>query len=288
MHSKAAVLARTSVLALATIAGTAEAQTRWPVASSYVPAPAASPYYQSGLWYYSYYRPVPARPDADRGKAEKPAPRPARTTEIVYANVEGGYENVSINSLTAAGSVATGDIRPVSVNTSSGGAFYGIGAGFRLAFLTLGGRWRGAHLGMGDLSTIDGELGARISLNRVEPYFTFGAGYARLAATGSEVAGIPDLDIHGWNARAGLGVDYYPDKNFTVGVNFAGDVLAMARPGVDLSTSPEAQAQSRVAECKAMTDPSQQSQCAANVAHDAQGASAGFAASLAVVMGLHF
>src|SRR5258705_12858103 len=98
---------------------------------------------------------------------------------------------MSISTLTAAGSLAAGDIRPVSVSTTGGGAFYGVGAGFRLAFLTLGGRVRGAHLGVGDLSTIDGELGARISLNRVEPYFTFAGGYAKLAASGSDVAGIP-------------------------------------------------------------------------------------------------
>src|SRR5579859_4872938 len=278
MRTLAAVLVGSSVLAIATLAKNATAQTRWPVTGSYVPAPAASPYYQNGLaspyyqngaWYYAYYRPMPARPDADRGKVEKPEPRPARTNEIVYLNVEGGYETLSLSTLTAAGSLVTGDIRPVSVNTSGGGAFYGIGGGFRLGFLTLGGRVRGAHLDVGSLQTIDGELGARITFNRVEPYFTFGAGYAKLAATGSEVAGIPDLDIHGWNARAGIGLDYYPDKNFTIGVNFTGDVLAMARPGVDLSTSPETQAQNRVSECQAMTDPNQQAQCAANVAHDA-------------------
>jgi hypothetical protein len=261
MYTKTAVLVGSSVLAITTLAGTASAETRWPVA---------------------------ARPDADRGKVAKPAPRPARTSEIVYANVEGGYENLSISTMTAAGSLATGDIRPVSVGTSGGGAFYGVGAGVRLAFLTLGGRVRGASLGIGSFSTIDGEIGARVSLNRVEPYFTFGAGYAKLATTGSQVAGIPDLDIHGWNARTGLGVDYYADKNFSVGVNFTGDVLVMARPGIDLSTSPETQAKSRVSTCEAMTEPSQQAQCAASVVHDAEGTSTGFATSLGVVMGLHF
>jgi hypothetical protein len=147
---------------------------------------------------------------------------------------------------------------------------------------------RGSHLSIGDLSTINGELGARITLNRVEPYFTFAGGYAKLAATTNKVANITDLDIHGWNARAGLGVDYYADKNVTIGVNFTGDVLAMARPGVDLSTSPEAQARERVATCQAMTDPSQQQACAERVVHDAEGASAGFAGTMSIVMGLHF
>src|SRR5439155_11855270 len=123
---------------------------------------------------------------------------------------------------------------------------------------------------------------------RVEPYFTFGAGYAKLVGSGSDVAGIADLDIHGWNARAGLGLDYYADKNFTVGLNYTGDLLAMARSGVDLSTSPEAQAKERVASCQSLTSPVERQQCATNIVHDTEGASAGFASTLSVVMGLHF
>src|SRR4051794_35611658 len=143
MHCKTAVLVGSSVLAMATFSSTARAQTRVPVNGSYVPAPAGVSYFQyKGLWYYVYNQPVPARPEADR-KVERPAPRPARTSEIVYANIEGGYETMSISSLTAAGSLAAGTIRPVSVSTSGGGAFYGVGLGFRLGFLTLGGRVRG-------------------------------------------------------------------------------------------------------------------------------------------------
>jgi hypothetical protein len=228
-----------------------------------------------------------ARPDADR-KAERPAVRPARVPELVYLNAEGGYETFSINTLTAGGSLPAGTMRPVSASTSSGGPLIGIGGGFRFGFLTLGGRVRGAHLTMGDLSTIDGELGARMTFYRVEPYFTFAGGYAKLRATGSQIAGIVDLNIHGWNARGGLGVDYYANKNFTIGANLTGDVIAMARPGVDLSTSPETQARERVATCQGLTNPAEQEQCARNVIHDAEGTSTGFAGTMSLVMGLHF
>lgn len=283
MSTKAAVLVSSWVLALATLSSAAHAQTRWPVSGGYAPRTTAAWYRQSnGLWYYYEYRPIAARPAPERPKAESAAPRPSRGSELVYANVEGGYQSLSISTLTAR------DLTPSSVETSGGGAFYGVGAGFRFAFLTLGGRVRGGHLSVGDLSTINGELGARITLDRVEPYFTFAAGYAKLSATGGEIAEIPDLDIHGWNARAGLGLDYYADKNFTIGANLTGDVLAMARPGVDLSTSPEAQAKERVKTCQSLTDPSQQAQCATNIVHDAEGASAGFAGTFSVVMGLHF
>jgi hypothetical protein len=262
MYTKAAVLVGSSVLAIATLSSAVQAQTRWPVTGNY------------------YYRPVAARPEPERPKAE--TPRPSRASEIVYLNVEGGYQSLSISTLTAR------DLTPSSVGTSGNGAFYGVGAGFRFAFLTLGGRVRGANLNVGSLSTIDGELGAHIALDRFEPYFTFAAGYAKLAALGGEVAGIPDLDIHGWNARAGVGFDYYADKNFSVGLNLTGEVLAMARPGIDLSTSPEAQARARVKTCESLTNPTDQQQCASNTVHDAEGASAGFAGTASVVMGLHF
>jgi hypothetical protein len=272
MRKKTAVLVGSSVLTMAALSTMAHAQARAP---------------SNGLSYYAYDQPAPVRPEADR-KAEHHVARPARVPEILYFNVEGGFETLSINTLVAAGSITTGNIHPVSASTSGSGPLYGVGGGIRLGFFTLGGRVRGAHLGVGDLSTIDGELGARITLNRVEPYFTFAGGYAKLMATGSEVAGISDLNIHGWNARAGLGVDYYAHKNFTVGVNFTGDLLAMARPGIDLSTSPEAQARERVKVCEALTDPSQQQQCATNIVHDTEGSSAGFAGTMSIVMGVHF
>jgi hypothetical protein len=223
-----------------------------------------------------------SRAEADHGRPAPGRARPARGPEPIYVNVEGGYEAADLHTL------AAHNLTPESVESSGSGAFYGVGAGFRLAFFTLGGRVRGGHLSIGDLSTIDGELGAHIALERFEPYFTFGAGYAKLRASGNALAGIPDLSIHGFNARAGLGLDYYADKIFTVGVNFTGDLLAMARPGIDLSTSPQAQAESQVRNCNAIADPVERNRCIANVVHDAEGSSAGFAGTFSVVMGLHF
>ena len=281
MSTKAAVIS--SMLAFAsTLSSTVQADTRWPLGANFsARASAVSDGQPNGLW-DDGYRPVAARPERDRPKAESPTSRPSRQSEIVYANFEGGYEALSISTLTAH------NLTPLSVGTSGSGAFYGLGGGVRFGFFTLGGRVRGSQLSIGDLSTIDGEIGARVALDRFEPYFTFAAGYASLSASSGQIAGIPDVDIHGWNARAGIGLDYYADKNFSVGINLTGDVVAMARPGVDLSTSPEAQAQARVKTCESLTDPAQQAQCASNIVHDAEGASTGFAGTCAVVMGLHF
>jgi hypothetical protein len=207
-------------------------------------------------------------------------PRPARGPEIIYLSFEGGYESVALQTLSAK------TLLPEAVSTSAHGAYYGAGGGLRVGFLTLGGRVRSARLDTWNLSTFDGELGARINLNRVEPYFTFAAGYAKLKGDG--LAGIQDLDIHGFNGRAGFGIDYYADKAFTLGVSCAGEVLAMAEPGIDLSTSPASQAVDRSHSCDGVADPTIKQQCLTKVLHEAEGTTFGFAGTVSLVMGLHF
>jgi hypothetical protein len=229
----------------------------------------------------AYGAPLGNGREADR--VEKPsAARPARGSEIVYANVETGYESIDLQTLIAP------DLRPQAADVSESGAFYGAGAGIRLGFLTLGGRVRRADFHVAGLTTIDGELGARVTIDRFEPYFTFGGGYAKLTSSGDGFAGLSDVEIHGLNARAGVGADYYADKAVSVGVNFTGDLVAMARPGIDLSSSPQSQAEERVHACDAVTGLSQKEQCLLNVLHEGEGTSFGFAGAVSLVMGLHF
>ena len=136
-----------------------------------------------------YGAPVYATPTAYASGADRPSParppRPTRGPEVIYLTFEGGYQSVALQTLSAK------NVLPESVSTSAHGAYYGGAIGLRFGFLTLGGRVRSAHLDRWNLSTFDGELGARINLNRVEPYFTFAAGYAKLKGDG--LAGIRDL-----------------------------------------------------------------------------------------------
>jgi hypothetical protein len=216
---------------------------------------------------------------ADVPSAQEP---PHRRQEFVYVNTEGGYQTVDLHMLRADNFI------PTTVESSGGGAFFGIGAGVRLAFLTLGGRYRTGQWSNWDLSTLDGELGAHLSLGRVEPYFTFGAGYAAMHAAENTVGGNAAIDVHGFDGRAGIGVDYYADRVLTLGVNFTGDVLALARPGIDLTTSAQAQIEQIAARCGTVADPVGRQQCAVDALHQAEGTSVGFGGALSVVMGLHF
>jgi hypothetical protein len=199
-----------------------------------------------------------------------------------YFNTEGGYQNIDLHML------RVDNFLPVNVESSGGGAFFGLGAGVRLAFLTLGGRYRTGAWSNWSLSTFDGEIGAHIAIGPIEPYFTFGGGYAWMGTTEGTTAGNAALDVHGFDARAGLGVDYHPDRMLSVGLNFTGDLLALARPGVDLTASPEAQIQQVAARCNSIADPAGKQQCAIDALQQAEGTSVGVGGAISVVMGLHF
>ena len=90
--------------------------------------------------------------------------------------------------------------------------FFGLGGGLQVAVPD-----GGSALSIGEASTkwslwtLDAEAGIHLPLGRVEPYFTFAAGYAKLV-TGDAFALAPtDVTIRGFNARIGMGIDYYAD-----------------------------------------------------------------------------
>ena len=198
--------------------------------------------------------------------------------EFLYFNVEGGYESVGLRTL------KTSQLLPETISSSSSGAFFGLGGGLRLLFLTVGPRFRSGSFDQWSLWTLDAEAGIHLPLGRVEPYFTFAAGYAKLV-TGDAFALAPtDVTIRGFNARIGMGIDYYADKHFTIGVTATGEILAMSRPGASLTTSPQAEA----AKCEMIMDPAQKQQCASAAVYSADGSSLGMAGTLGAALGLHF
>jgi hypothetical protein len=201
---------------------------------------------------------------------------------IFFFNTEAGYETIDLHML------RSDNFIPVTVESSGGGAFFGLGAGVHLAFLTLGGRYRTGQWSNWNLSSLDGELGARITVGRFEPYFTFGAGYASMHTTEATSGGSASLDVHGFDGRAGLGVDYRADRVLSFGVNFTGDVLALARPGIDLTTSAQAQVEQIAARCNAIADVAGRQQCAIDAVQAAEGTSVGVGGAFSLVLGLHF
>ena len=115
--------------------------------------------------------------------------------------------------------------------TTQTGPLFGAGLGVRLIFITLGGRFRLANFEDFQLWTLDAEVGLRIPLGALEPYFTFAGGYATLGSFDA-LDGV-DVSVKGLNLRGGFGLDYYVANTFSIGANVSGDLMFLSRGGVD-------------------------------------------------------
>ena len=185
-----------------------------------------------------------------------------RGLDWVYFDVEGGYEYAGLETLKGDGLTYGG------VASSSGGLMLGGGAGIRLIYLTFGARARVGMFEHWKLGTINGEMGVQIPLGMVEPYFTFGAGYAFLGSLDADAWG-GDTTLRGWDLRAGAGLDYYVTPAFSVGGKLTGDVLFLSRKGVSV-------------------DPASTLDASAKETAAADGSGIGAAFSGSAVLGLHF
>lgn len=203
-----------------------------------------------------------------------------RGLEFFWFNIEAGAEQVGLQTFDA-NSLVDADF----VETNHFGASFGAGLGIRLIYLTLGPRVRLGRFESFDLWTFNGEVGFHVPIGIIEPYFTFGGGYAMLSSLGktdtSDSLSLDEVSIRGWNARTGFGVDVYVTPVASVGANLTGELLGLTRPGVSAAdlqraASPET--------------PATQEQAAetAERIYEADGSSFGGAVTLTAVVGLHF
>jgi hypothetical protein len=190
-----------------------------------------------------------------------------RGLEFFYINAEAGGEHLGLQTFQSKNLVDAG-----TVKTTQTGAVFGAGLGLRLVFITIGPRFRIGLFDQWQLWTLNGELGLRIPLGNIEPYFTFGGGYASVGAFSSDNVGAglnsSEVDITGYNIRGGFGLDYYVSNTLSIGANLTGELLVLTRPGVDPSKISG-------------------SGSAADV-YAADGSSIGSGVTLTGVLGLHF
>ncbi len=194
-----------------------------------------------------------------------------RGLQFVWVNAEAGFQYLSLNTFHANNLVDS-----QFVKSSQSGPLYGIGAGLRLIFLTLGARFRLGDFSAWQLWTLDAEAGLHMPIGRVEPYFNFAAGYASLGAFGGASSALnlqsAGVNIHGWNARIGFGMDIYLTHVISVGALMTGDMLYLKRSQHVTVANPN-------------NDPVL-AEAAKVYAND--GSSIGGAATLTGVVGLHF
>lgn len=149
-----------------------------------------------------------------------------RGLEWVYLNAEIGFEHLGLQTFSANNVVDAG-----LVDTTQTGPVYGAGLGARIVFITIGARFRIATFTNYDLWTLNGEIGLRIPLGKLEPYLTLGGGYASLGSfTGANLKG-GSVTVGGYDIRGGGGLDYYITPVFSVGAALTFEVVGLTSSG---------------------------------------------------------
>jgi hypothetical protein len=121
--------------------------------------------------------------------------------------------------------------------TDSGGPAFGIAAGVRLIFLTLGVRARNLLLAsIGSLWELSAEAALHTRIWRIDPYIGVRGGYNFVGSLGSDsvqVAGggsPPDVSVHGFDIGPMIGIDVYLAKAVSIGVDLDTQLLFLQRP----------------------------------------------------------
>lgn len=190
-----------------------------------------------------------------------------RGLEFVFLNAEAGPSYVGLETLKSKGLVDSNLVKSKGL-----GMTYGAGLGVRLLVFTLGARFRYGNFSDWQLWTLNAEAGMHIPLGRIEPYVTFGAGYASLGGIKPEGLGSSAMSASGLDVRGGVGLDVYLTNTFSVGGNLTGDVLFLGRK--DTIPTPFL--------------PPGASPSAASAVYAGSGSGIGAGATLSAVLGLHF
>ena len=201
----------------------------------------------------------------------------ARGQEWLWLNGEAGVEIANLRTFDANVDTLTVGLTP----TKGVGPAFGLGAGVRLSFITLGARARMAAMQASggsawQLWTLDAELGFHAPLGRIEPYLSLAGGYAYLGNFGTAAGGLSSgFDVSGANLRLGAGLDVYATRWFSIGGLVSGEMLILARQGVSLADLAAAKQIGTIDAAKARV-------------LEANGTSFGAALTFALVLGLHY
>jgi hypothetical protein len=205
----------------------------------------------------------PESMETERQLSEAESEDSGRGLEFFFINAEFGVEHLGLQAFKA-NDLVDAEV----VETSQTGLTYGAGLGVRLLFLTIGARFRLSDFSAWQVWTLNGEVGYRIPLGDLEPYFYLGGGFASLGAfEASDVGGgarADDVDVSGFDIRAGGGLDYYLTPVFSIGASVSGELLALSRSRLSGQAAPSAGV------------------------YTADGSSLGFGFTGTAVLGLHF
>jgi hypothetical protein len=193
--------------------------------------------------------------------------------EWVYLNADAGFGYTNMQSLSASNLA-------IEKASSAGGAF-GVGAGVRLLFFTLGARARDLQLSAFNLWELDGEAAFHIRIWRIDPYLGLRGGYAfvgKLNSSSVDVAtggSSSDVAVHGVNVGPMFGIDVYVSSLVSIGADVNAEFLFLKRPPAPLPAG--------VTAADVAMLPAQQQQL-----YQLSGSSVGFGVVGTAHLGLHF
>jgi hypothetical protein len=193
--------------------------------------------------------------------------------EWVYLNADIGGAYTNLQSLSESNLALQ--------QTSSAGPAFGLAAGVRLLFFTLGVRARDLQLSNFNLWELNGEAAFHIRIWRIDPYFGVRGGYAFVGTLGSGAANVAqggsasDVSVHGINVGPMMGLDVYLSSLVSLGVDGNAEFLFLKRPPAPLPPG--------VTQADLAMAPAQEQQL-----YNLSGSSVGFGAVLTAHLGIHF
>jgi hypothetical protein len=213
--------------------------------------------------------PALARTDAELDSVDDDDGDGRRDIELLWLKPTAGYRAIDMTTFEADENL-TGELVPARLT----GPTFGLGGGLRVLFISAG--LNGGVALFPDhandsvedtqLWMLDGNVNLHLLTGyQIEPYLQVGAGYQAFGGLGA-------YDIYGWNAHAGVGLDFFLSDDVSLGGLLSGELMYMTRPGRNpaavASADPNVTVEERVLEV--------------------DGSSLGSGYSLVVGPGLHF
>lgn len=164
----------------------------------------------------------------ERGLATtgEPTAPPAEEEEnwgVVYIEALGGYSFANLVQFSEENFV------PEATQLNGSGIFGGLAAGFRIYWLTIGGRATIARYFGFDLGTVGADLAIHLPIPVVRPYIRVGFGYGWLGAADFSDPALSETSVYGFAVDAGLGLKIKLGRLFSLGGGFDAAFLNMTR-----------------------------------------------------------
>jgi hypothetical protein len=218
-HRLAPIVAALPLLASLALRGSpAHAQTLEPPPPMPAPAPG-----------YPGYQPATSLPNTPPPVYVEDRQDSGLGLEWVWLNAEIGAAYVNMESFSTSNFALQ--------KTESGGPLYGVAAGVRLLFLTLGARVRDLQLAsIGHLWEMSAEAAFHTRIWRIDPYLGVRGGYNFVGSLNSDsvqvaMGGSPsDVSVHGFDVGPVFGIDFYLVKFVSIGADVDAQFLFLQRP----------------------------------------------------------